>query len=305
LVNTPNNGKDYEKTLVKRQLVALTVGWLTQRRLEAELRQLGRAPGDDLWEGARLGFEGGLLIASSQDTARAYAENLPNAPPSFRAALDERILLSSKERGVAVGSLPKHWRKRSFKKLLPAQRHGVKRILAQVGDEGLGSRLDEHSVVMVKSVQFGEHNFAKKDFVVFQGTGARVAEQYGRIELLYSASDSRGQRRVFADVTFFRVQFQDGRPSGAAWHNSLLLTNLKPLENDRVRLASDILRHFIPCPEPGESVHTSQSNHVIEVFPPAFRFAAADVWVPQLPRVTFTRLTCTFFVKQLKTHGAT
>jgi hypothetical protein len=288
LIRTPNNGKDFETTLTKRQNVAMFVRWLTDVRAEAELQRQGRCSGDGLWEEARGAWEGGLVFASSQEAARKYADGLAGARRSEIRPQDESIALSVRENGVAVGSLPRNWRKRAFKLLLPAQRVGVNRLLTrlagiQVG--GSGAQVDPRSAVFLKSVQMGEHNFGRGDFVVVKAAGAAVEEEFGRIDTIYCASDSEGQRRVFVDMAFFRVLLHRGRPSGADQHNSLQLTNLKKPGNDRVRLATNISRHFIPCPAPGETVHTG-ACHVIEVFPPQLGFTAADVWVPQLPKVS-------------------
>jgi hypothetical protein len=282
LINTPNNGKDYEKTLTKRAEVEMVVEWLTQRRKEAELRRLGRALGDDLWEKARAAFEGGLLFASSQGEAKALACELPTASRSKQEESDEAISSSIKERGVAVGALPANWRSRNFEDLGPEQQDGVNRLLESLESEPIESRLEQSSVVPLRSVQFGEHNYAKGDFFI---VGVRDAEEFGQVKHLYSASDSEGERRVFADLAFFRVKFSDGVPSGHDLHNCLLLTALGEVGRDRVRLALHFLRHFIPLPQPRKTVLSSTENAVIEVYPPRFSFEAQDVWVPLYPKV--------------------
>jgi hypothetical protein len=284
LINTPKNGKDYEQTLTKRALVALVVDWLTQQKRKTELRRAGCAPGDVLWEKAQKEFEGGLLFAASQTEAKVLVDRLNGAAQSEERATDERILISIRERGIAVSAPPSAWRKRSFQKLGPEQRQGVNRILAALdADVDASRKLDQNSVLPVRSVQYEEHNYTKGDFVIVQARGA--TEEFGRIERLYSASNNRGQRRVFVDMSFFRIKFSDGRPSGATLHNSLLLTSLKNMERDRVRLASTILRPFMPCPLSGETVTSSPTNHVIEVAPARFTFYAQDVWVPLYPKV--------------------
>jgi hypothetical protein len=181
----------------------MVVKWLTQRRKKAELRRLGRAPGDDLWEKARAAFEGGLLFASSQGEAKAFASKLPTASRSKQEESDGAISSSIKQRGVAVGALPASWRSRNFEDLGPEQQDGANRLLASLENQPIESRLEQSSVVPHRSVQFGEHNYVKGDFVV---VGGRDAEEFGQVKQLYSASGSEGERCVFADLAFFRVK---------------------------------------------------------------------------------------------------
>ncbi|GAQ82147.1 hypothetical protein KFL_001010320 [Klebsormidium nitens] len=288
LINTPNNGKEYEKTLFKRALSGLVVDWLQQRRKEAALWRARQSAGDELWGEAREGLEGGIVFASSQKRAVAYVEGLERWLPSNRQPSDDKLLGSVRANGVAVGSLPRTWGPRAYKTLTAPQRIGVEGILARLGaGNARGLQLDSKTVVFLKSLQKGEHNFAPKDFVVLRGAaaGAEGEEQFGRLESIFSAANRRGARHLFLDVRCFPVQTEGGEPAGGQWHNCLLLGALKPFSGDRVRPASALVRHFIPYAEPGETVFTSASNHVIEVFPSSFGFDADDVWVPVFPRV--------------------
>ncbi|GAQ89779.1 hypothetical protein KFL_005610060 [Klebsormidium nitens] len=289
LINTPSNGKEYEKTLFKRALSALVGGWLQQRRKEAALWRTRQFAGDELWAEAREGFEGGILFASSQKRAVAFVEGLERWPPSNRQPSDVDLLNSVQANGVAVGSVPRTWGFRTFKTLKSPQRIGVERCLARAPNAAArGLQLDPKTVVNLKSLQSGEHNFAPKDFVVVRGGapgGEAADEQFGRLESIFCVANRRGARHVFLDVRFFPVQMEGGEPAGGQWHNCLLLGTLKSLAADRVRPASSLLRHFIPFAEPGETVFTSAANHVIEVCPTGFGFAAHDVWVPVFPRV--------------------
>ncbi|GAQ88134.1 hypothetical protein KFL_004030040 [Klebsormidium nitens] len=290
LVNTPNNGKQIETTLHGRTLAALTVGWLQRRRREEQLRAAGRTTGDESWERARARVADGVLFAASQQEARGYLTVLEREPPRDGRPSDERLLASMRTEGVAIGQLPENWERRSFMRLENPQRLAVEKILDKeargAGQNGVRTvRLEAGTVKRVKSIQLGENNFAVGDFAVLRPEAAGGLDEYVLVDSFFTAKPLNGPRRVFVQFSAFQTQKDGvtGEPLGGSHHNCLMLD---PLEQDqeRVRLARDLHRHFVPYPTPGETVFTG-SSHVIEVAQSGFGFDAHDVWVPVYPRV--------------------
>lgn len=137
VVQIPKNGKNLEPTLVSRESGK-------RRRLgnqeeEEALRKAGKVRGDEQWKLARECLGRGLVIVSSQDSAKGLQSLLISEPPSSASALDPPILEAIQEQGVAVGSLPQTWRSNQVYQILDhIRKQGVRQCLADLGTHRAG-----------------------------------------------------------------------------------------------------------------------------------------------------------------------
>lgn len=209
-------------------------------------------------------------------------EGLPTARKSVAGENDVAILRSIAARGVGVGSLSRNWRPRNWKQLGVESRLGVEAIL-----RGLGVELPDRWVyVALKSVQVRGANFAKGDLVVVGSPGGdENEEEFGQIRSVYVVEDDEEERRVFIELACFGVLRHEGELVGGKGHGLRMLGKLGPVGEDRVRLASSLLRHFIYFLERGKKLATAMYGHVIELQLRRLDFKATDIYIPVFVKV--------------------